>query len=315
MNRTVTIRKANGGALEPRGVADWKRRIRGSWWALGLGWGVAVFSGCSSSSSSSFHLAPQYAVDGAPTYGERLEGGEDMDLPMYTQGFVRNGEEQTLEGEEAKFRLRLGSNVTIETPTRAFSWEGVRTDGGNFGASSNRDTTNDNVLDTELTLVSQYMDFAHFGYWQEVRVDVSGDFAGSGGAFRHGLETNPANLPVLGTANYSGVTLGTGSHATAGDYQFEGSLDLTADSATGAVAGRMETFFNAVALTGEIVSNQFVGEATVSESMGAAVSFAPGTSGRLRGTFFGPRADEVGGVWSLQDDTNLAVGAFGGRQP
>jgi len=174
-----------------------------------FGWGAAALARCSS--SSVFRLDPQYACDGGPTYSERLEAGEDIDLPMYTQGYTLTAGERTLEGEEANFRLRLGSNVTIETPTSSFAWEGVGTDVGSFGASRTRDTTDDGVIDTELTLVSQCLDFVQFGFWQEIQVDVSGDFAYAGGACRQGLETTPVNLPVLGATNYNGPMLGVGS--------------------------------------------------------------------------------------------------------
>lgn len=85
-------------------------------------------------------------------------------------------------------------------------------------------------------------DYTAFGYWADIKIDNSPSItAMEVGAFADGPEfDNSADLPITGTANYSGDVIAgfaykDSRYAETGDY--EGSLDLTVDFASNTISG------------------------------------------------------------------------------
>ena len=129
------------------------------------------------------------------------------------------------------------------------------------------------------------------------------------GTFAGGNETPLANIPVSGSATYTGYTIGMG--ATGTDlFALRGSITIDADFAaldvTSTISGISTLNMNNISgslpnLTGSgaMVGNDF----TTSLSGG-------GLNGGLTGAFYGTNADETAGTWRVTGGATTAVGSF-----
>ena len=163
------------------------------------------------------------------------------------------------------------------------------------------------------------------------------------GATATGSGTPIANVPIAGSANYTGtgtkggvagayfVPSGTGGISlgtVAGDVAI--SVNFTSGAVTGTLSNMMATPatggaatpWNSVSLSGNVnrLANNasFTGSASAGTAPAGAgtAGFASTATGQLGGAFFGPNADEVGGTWTLTDPNaagrgKTAFGAFG----
>ncbi len=193
-------------------------------------------------------------------------------------------------------------------------------------------------------MLSTYHDYVHFGAWvyavpedppEEVYV----------GLFRLGLMTHPDNTPETGEATYSSAgrmaMYGQGNHTDHGVYDLMAdSLNIEVDFATGDLSGTIGGViaaeqglglieaaiegedpvwesFNDIFLEGSIVEDTaaFEGDVSAGEPGDSRFSFSEGADdGRFGGEFYGPEAEELGGMWRLGAPDNVVMGVFGGTQ-
>ena len=164
--------------------------------------------------------------------------------------------------------------------------------------------------------------------------DVHGwEFVGKGesirGAFTYGLRTMPENLP-MGSVTYEGYMLGEWWDADKPDYDSEeyiqADLNLEANLDDGTISGQFDKFFipSWASASGEneplAGSSIDIARTTIGEARFAAdwVGNGPmgtppdetlhGFTGRIIGEFYGPAAEEAGGVLSGQ---RAAMGGAG----
>ncbi len=184
--------------------------------------------------------------------------------------------------------------------------------------------------------LSRFYDYVHFGAWVHSRPTEQAYT----GFFRLGLMTEPAGLPQDGTATYSEdgiVTYGQGLHMEHGPYDLVGvGLHIEVDFGTGELEGVIEDVhaapdwmiiseaielgdpepwlesFNNIYLAADISEDaSFAGLAEACESGDSPFSFTEGAGGIVEGEFYGPEAEELGGLWILEADNNVALGSFG----
>jgi len=161
------------------------------------------------------------------------------------------------------------------------------------------------------------------------------------GASAGGSGTPVANVPIAGTATYSGsgatggatgayfVPSGSGTIAAG---SLTGNVALSVNFSSGAVTGSLSnmtatptgggaaTPWNSVNLTASInrLANNasFIGTTATTDAPAGAGSagFSSAATGGLGGAFFGPNANEVGGTFTLTDPNAAGGGktAFGG---
>ena len=194
--------------------------------------------------------------------------------------------------------------------------------------------------DTEATLRTDgpsYFDYFDINGWQ-AGTSGTGNFRGF---MTYGARTPPANLPT-GSAGYEGRLRGEIWNANAAGWGTQtwvrGILRLQANFQDGQVSGRIEELQfepqgearyalpdgNVVEITGTSIGEaRFEAEWSGNDTNRSAAPHDTilGFSGSLIGEFYGPAADEVGGVLSGRrsaTDTSpeqfLAAG-FGGSQP
>ncbi len=176
--------------------------------------------------------------------------------------------------------------------------------------------------------------YQSFGYWL-VNMSSTSTIAG---VMSFGNPTPVAGLPVGGTATYSGLSSGLYVDPTGAVFVHAGQMLATADfgaarsiafatsNTTIAPVNNLTATTPALALnlTGALsitpLSNQFSGQVDAPGGiLGGVVT--PPMRGTATGQFYGPTAQEMGGIFSLKATTNpglspqTMLGGFGGKQP
>ncbi|MDP2785307.1 MAG: transferrin-binding protein-like solute binding protein [Sulfurimicrobium sp.] len=171
-----------------------------------------------------------------------------------------------------------------------------------------------------------------FGNWNQ-NINTSGDnWNFVTGDYVYGSATAPANIPVSGTATYTGTAEGLYFSTSTMPFETYADMRATADFASRSLSfattntkiydyynssydqatGKTTITTNAVAapyidmsgtLTYSANSNLFTG----------SVSDGTGRSGTATGRFYGPAAEEIGGVYSLSG-SGTHIGHFVGKK-
>jgi hypothetical protein len=182
------------------------------------------------------------------------------------------------------------------------------------------------------------LDYTRFGSWLYYYPTEGPTIQGVWSA---GFVTPAAAIPTSGSATYSGKTTGLydeshpcgclqwetlrfqgdmaltatfGARTVNGDFT---NLILTGGFVTSPIGTVLPTKLNDVSFTAAIdpSSNRFVGQTGVTNQPAGPQAFDLSASGSITGMFYGPVANEVGGVWTLSDGVRRMIGSFGGRQP
>jgi hypothetical protein len=107
---------------------------------------------------------------------------------------------------------------------------------------------------------------------------------------------------------------------------FTGDMSLTANFGARTLSGSftnltitdktlLQPTLNDVSFTASIDSNRnwFSGVTGVTNQPSGQQAFAENASGSITGMFYGPSANEVGGVWTLSDSVRRLIASFGGK--
>lgn len=165
--------------------------------------------------------------------------------------------------------------------------------------------------------------FTHFDVheWREIELGPDGrtpQGPWTQGLVVYGDRTDPSDLPS-GTASYSGRMYAE-TWRQVSRSQIQGSLNLAADFAAGAVSGTVGDLTQRVgpitAPWNSIAGDFTISQGTVSGNALAGTLSGLGYEGTVDGSFFGPGAAEVGAVLEAQNTGNgaLLVGFIGGRK-
>lgn len=178
------------------------------------------------------------------------------------------------------------------------------------------------------TTVSDALQYSSFGWWDRDIAANSGTTVAS--TFSYGLQTPVGSMPTSGTASYTGKTTGVAVYQGGnGGYILSGSFTATADfaantldaaftniSATNVVTGTVYDSFTNFSAAATISGNTFSGTTASTATNPVLVTAGP-YSGTIDGAFYGPSAQEIGGVWTLTTNGGAgwsATGSFGGKQ-
>lgn len=155
-----------------------------------------------------------------------------------------------------------------------------------------------------------------FGVWDTVFDADSGRI----GAFSAGAPTPVSAVPTSGTATYTGMA--GGFHADAAGATSLTSAMLRVDADFGARTLAFST--SNTAITADLVTYSpapsldlagTLGYAAGTNTFSGAIETASGMSGRADGRFYGPNAEEIGGVFETRGSgAEVYGGAFGGRR-
>jgi len=221
--------------------------------------------------------------------------------------------------------------VTLKTPNAARGGAGTAkwispTDAVTVGSTSVtacaggdcNTSIRDISLSTKESLASyQYLSF---GDWFDDS-GSTGTVTGSGGLFVLGQPTLPGNIPSNGTATYTGNSEGifidtANSDAGSFDAKFSAAANFSARTLAVATTG-----MTVVTGGGTIIAsseNNYAGTLSyapgTNQFSGSVATATSGGSGTATGQFFGPTAQEIGGVIDISGSTTRAIGIFHGKQ-
>jgi hypothetical protein len=165
------------------------------------------------------------------------------------------------------------------------------------------------------------MDYMLYGIW------VTGGGTGSGnvGLFTMGPETSVANIPSTGTATYNGTAVGSYAEADGTDYFVLSDVASTIDFDAGTL-----TFTNSNSVKARTPNDSyasdtnlnFSGTGSITSGTNAVTGSSTATIGTnitnmaMGGEFFGPNAENLGGIWAGNDPATLEayMMAFGATQ-
>jgi hypothetical protein len=163
------------------------------------------------------------------------------------------------------------------------------------------------------------LNYTTYGLWEVRETDFLGDtdersvFARS-----FGFLTPDSAMPTTGLATYTGRMDGRYSASLATNQILNGSFQLTADFAAATVTGAFTNVtlegvnFRDINVSSSISSNNFLG--TVTTAPAVAGQIGPDMSGSIRGGFYGPSAEEVGGVFEMSGGGAVMTAGFAGAK-
>jgi hypothetical protein len=229
------------------------------------------------------------------------------------------------------------SAFSFNSPTSNVSFSGLSvqcgTAGTGFCSASNSNSVAVVINPLDPPSPNLAWNYQSFGYWLVLASGTST----IAGAMSFGNPTPAAGVPVGGTATYSGVSGGTYVDQTGAVFIQRATLIAGADFGARTVSFQttgtqtapvptplgMPTTFTPNAFLDIIpvttlayspVTNQFTGIVKAPGATGTILS--PTLTGTVTGRFYGPAAQEIGGVFFLKAGTGpeTMLGGFGGKQ-
>lgn len=224
--------------------------------------------------------------------------------------------------------------INISTPTSTLVWDetagdtiadGSLTIEAYDGANLSSSTDIAYLIDAQNGLAD--WEYQTFGVWESGRGSASGTI----GAISIGAPTTGAAIPTLGSATFTGLTAGIYVDAAGVDYVTSSTLNVDVDFAARTLdLTTSNTLKTSLAGGGAVADNNLnltssgpqVGYDLLLNSFSVPVTAAgsTGNPGDLAGTssgqFYGPNAEELGGVFSLSNPATdeYYSGAYGAKQ-
>ena len=186
---------------------------------------------------------------------------------------------------------------------------------GNTSIITARNPSGSNVA-VAVDPALQGWDYQSFGVW----ITGAGTGSGSAGAVSVGAQTAGSAIPTTGSATFTGLLGGTYLDPAGGDHLVGANLTVNADFAgrSLALSSSMTTDISTGAAMPGLDLTGGLTYAAQTNTMTGTLSAANGRlSGPATGYFFGPAAQEIGGIFSLSATSGLERfgGGFGGRRP
>ena len=151
-------------------------------------------------------------------------------------------------------------------------------------------------------------EYQTFGTWNK---EILGTSDGHGGVTSVGITTPVSGIPTSGTATYNGIALG---YTTADDGEF--GVAVAELIAAADFQNRSLAISTTNTITGDVSAPEYDMTGTLSYTSGSGVFSGnvltnSGNTGLATGKFYGPNAEEIGGVISIQGDAILSAAALG----
>jgi hypothetical protein len=158
---------------------------------------------------------------------------------------------------------------------------------------------------------SQGWNYQTYGVWET----GGGTASGSAGAFSVGVQTAGSAIPTTGNASFTGIVTGIYIDSTGTDHLLGAPLTVNVDFVQRSAA------FNSQNMTDQLDGSAFAGAAlsgtlTYAAGQNSLTGTLTTSSGRLSGTatarFYGPSANELGGIFALTPVSGGGLERFGG---
>ncbi|MEH6575684.1 MAG: transferrin-binding protein-like solute binding protein [Amphritea sp.] len=209
--------------------------------------------------------------------------------------------------------------VTINTPNSTVTWSAAA--GDMIDTSSGLIIALENAASTDIGIFADAVglgwNYQTFGSW------VTGFGSGSGkiGAISSGAPSAASAIPVTGIATFSGLVSGIYVDSAGEGFSAVGDLTVGADF-TSRILSFTTTNTQKVALDTAITSTasnlNMIGALTYNAGINSFTGSvtATGLTGTADGQFYGPEAQELGGVFTLRASSSVETfkGGFGAAQ-
>lgn len=161
--------------------------------------------------------------------------------------------------------------------------------------------------------------YLSYGEWFEQSA-ATGPVQGVYGLLVVGQPTPPASIPTTGSATYTGESSGFGVRSNGSIIDFEASFSATANFvartvSVGTTGTRDTTGTTAIAAPQHNYSGTLSYAAGSNLFTGPIATAASGITGTATGRFFGPAAQEMGGVFEGAGTDVRVMGSFAGKRP
>lgn len=177
--------------------------------------------------------------------------------------------------------------------------------------------TKNTVDEAPSTVDGSYGDYLSWGHWgvtndtSESKSDYSGSTYEGRSYWISGILTPASDVPQSGSATYTGSITGNIIRDASNSYQaganLSGSTSITANFASDTMSGtfNVTNFVNAN-LSGVTMTRENYGVTFSGDLTGTNVN-----SGQVSGAFYGDNAAAIGGLWTIEDNSqNAADGTF-----
>lgn len=210
--------------------------------------------------------------------------------------------------------------ISITTPTTTVTWD---EDNGAIIDDSDVVVTMTNATDTDIGIIANTNDpninwqYQTFGVWETGRGEPSGTL----GAATVGVPTAGSAIPTTGSATFTGLSGGVYVDAT-GTNDYITASSVTADvnflnrsvALSTADTTKVNTITAAESPAPNLNMAGTLNYAAGSNAFSGNVS-ATGLTGSSSGQFYGPNAEELGGVFRLEGaGEETYIGGYGAKQ-
>jgi hypothetical protein len=175
-----------------------------------------------------------------------------------------------------------------------------------------------------MDVVIDKLSYTAWGWWLVIPSSVTNPPGPNAtefyGAWLAGYQTPGGSIPSSGSATYRGNVEGFVGGVADGPQYLTGGITITADFADRSVTGQatglqirgddLPSATNDIAFSATFnpATDLFTGTTSVTSADGL---FSGAASGVVSGRFFGPAANEVGGVFTLSDTGHQLIASFG----
>ena len=159
-------------------------------------------------------------------------------------------------------------------------------------------------------------DYQTFGTW----VTGAGSGSGKAGNYSIGVVTTGSSIPTSGSATYTGDTGGRYANSAGTDYFTTSNLSATANYATRSISLSSTSTKVSHDLINQTTNNNLNFTGTMSytaanNSLSGTILTTGGLNGTVKGQFYGPLANEIGGSFTATGaGIELYSGAFGAKK-
>ena len=279
--------------------------------------------------------------DAVSNIGDVTAAGSATVTEEYQDGTVNGEPDLTNDIHELSITSAEGTVVSYDHSTDNYeeSFFGVQVMDNETDPAGNSDDATYVILYSNP--YDKGLDYNSYGIWFKLGTETPGvEYTYFLGTVSSGVKTDAANMPTTGTANYSGDYIGhyygaTSTNENANEYVVEGEVTIGADFSLGTLiyqsavssaendtTGSVVTDGDLIAL-GNVLNISGTELAITGSSFTGDLATSNGLSGTITGQFYGPAAEEVGGIFALQEDvtgevrpvdTYTFIGAFGAAE-
>lgn len=288
---------------------------------LAIAMGVSLISACGGGGGGSLVITPFQSFS-AVQPGQTVEAtgvSQTMAVTSDPGGTVTGVSVNPADLGTSSARLTYGNGLaltglSIKTPQSSPSWSGAE-----ISCSPTCDAENATSVGVAVNAQDPGVawNYQTYGFWA---ADGAPEI---GGAISIGAPTPVGGIPTSGTATYNGLS--SGIYIDAGGATWIHSADMLAVADFGAPRSVAFSTTNTVAtnavgpvsMPGLNLSGTLSIMPGANEIRGTLTTASTFLNGPATGRFYGPTAQEIGGVYALTTGTfspNTMIGGFGGKQ-